>query len=116
MAKIAKMSEYKMFIGEIKERIRSAQYQALKKVNKELIGLYWDIGKMIVSQQKAHGWGKAIVENLAGDLQKEFVGVAGFSSSRLWRMRNFYLAYSKSEKLAPLVRENRKEYLFVVER
>ena len=71
---------------------------------------------MIVSQQKAHGWGKAIVENLAGDLQKEFVGVAGFSSSRLWRMRNFYLAYSKSEKLAPLVRENRKEYLFVVER
>ena len=105
MSKIAKLSAYNTFICEIKERIRSAQYQALRKVNKELITLYRDIGKMIVDQQKKHGWGKSIVENLASDLQKEFVGVSGFSSSGLWRMRNFYLAYSKSEKLAPLVRE-----------
>ncbi|MFH1847583.1 MAG: PDDEXK nuclease domain-containing protein [Candidatus Omnitrophota bacterium] len=105
MKKIKSTLEYTAFIGEIKERIHQAQYQAFKKVNKELINLYWDIGAMIVSRQKKHGWGKAIVENLSKDLQVEFNGVSGFSSSGLWRMRNFYLAYSRSEKLAPMVRE-----------
>jgi len=96
---------YIEFLTIIKERIRSAQYEALKAVNKELIGLYWDIGKMIVNQQEEYGWGKSIVENLAKDLRKEFPGVSGLSPSNLWRMRNFYIAYSNKQKLAPLVRE-----------
>ena len=86
--------EYGDFLREVKERIRSAQYEALKKVNKELIHLYWDIGKMIVEQQKKRGWGKAIVQNIAQDLQKEFTGISGFSSQNLWYMRQFYLEYS----------------------
>ena len=98
-------AEYKTFFKEIKERIYKAQYDALKAVNKELINLYWDIGKSIVAKQEKLGWGKAIVETLAQDLQKEFSGIQGFSSANLWRMRNFYLAYQKNEKLAPLVRE-----------
>ncbi|HHT9135770.1 MAG TPA: PDDEXK nuclease domain-containing protein [Candidatus Wunengus sp. YC60] len=97
--------EYKTFFKEIKERIYKAQYDALKAVNKELINLYWDIGKSIVVKQEKLGWGKAIVETLAKDLQKEFPGIQGFSSANLWRMRNFYLAYNKNEKLAPMVRE-----------
>ncbi|RJQ18908.1 MAG: DUF1016 domain-containing protein [Nitrospiraceae bacterium] len=97
--------EYKTFFKEIKERIHKAQYDALKAVNKELINLYWDIGKSIVSKQEKLAWGKAIVETLAKDLQKEFPGIQGFSSANLWRMRNFYLTYHKNEKLAPLVRE-----------
>jgi len=98
-------NSYIEFLTHIKDRIRSAQYDALKAVNKELIQLYWDIGKMIVDQQDKHGWGKSIVENLAKDLQKEFSGVSGLSPSNLWRMRNFYIAYSNKPKLAPLVRE-----------
>src|SRR3989338_4401126 len=97
--------EYKTFFKEIKERIYKAQYDALKSVNKELIKLYWDIGKSIVAKQDKLGWGKSVVENLAKDLQKEFLGIQGFSSANLWRMRNFYLSYSSNEKLAPLVRE-----------
>ena len=97
--------EYKTFFKEIKERIYKAQYDALKAVNKELINLYWDIGKSIVAKQDKLGWGKAIVETLAKDLQKEFPGIQGFSSANLWRMRNFYLTYRTNEKLAPLVRE-----------
>ena len=97
--------EYKTFFKEIKERIYKAQYDALKAVNKELINLYWDIGKSIVAKQDKIGWGKAIVETLAKDLQKEFPGIQGFSSANLWRMRNFYLTYRTNEKLAPLVRE-----------
>jgi hypothetical protein len=77
-------SDYETFLAEIKERIRQAQYDALKAVNKELIKLYWDIGKMIVEKQKKYGWGKSIVENLARDLQKEFPGMRGLSSRNLW--------------------------------
>ncbi len=49
----------------IKERIYNAQYDSLKAVNKELINLYWDIGKLIVAKQDKIGWGKGVVETLA---------------------------------------------------
>jgi predicted nuclease of restriction endonuclease-like (RecB) superfamily len=97
--------DYGALLRDIKDRIHAAQYEALKAVNKELISLYWDIGRMIVERQKDEGWGKAIVEKLARDLQKEFPGVGGFSPSNLWRMRVFYQTYGNNEKLAPMVRE-----------
>jgi len=98
-------TEYKNFFIEIKKRIHQAQYYALKSVNKQLILLYWDIGRIIVDKQQTLGWGKSIVENLCNDLQKEFPGIRGFSAANLWRIRNFYTAYSENSKLAPLVRE-----------
>jgi predicted nuclease of restriction endonuclease-like (RecB) superfamily len=97
--------EYKNLLLEVKQRIRSAQYEALKAVNKELIALYWDIGKTILTRQQGASWGKSVVEQLAKDLQSEFPGIGGFSAANLWRMRLFYESYSHNEKLAPLVRE-----------
>jgi len=102
---LGKPQDYPGLLTEIKERIRSAQYEALKAVNKELVGLYWDIGRMIVERQDVEGWGKAVVEQLAADLRTEFPGVGGFSASNLWRMKAFFEAYNGLEKLAPLVRE-----------
>jgi len=102
---LGKPQDYPRLLSEIKERIRSAQYEALKAVNKELVGLYWDIGRMIVERQDVEGWGKAVVEQLAADLRTEFPGVGGFSASNLWRMKAFFEAYTGLEKLAPLVRE-----------
>ena len=102
---LGKPQDYPGLLTEIKERIRSAQYEALKAVNKELVGLYWDIGRMIVERQDVEGWGKAVVEQLATDLRTEFPGVGGFSASNLWRMKAFFEAYTGLEKLAPLVRE-----------
>ena len=96
---------YSQLLSSIKQRIRQAQYEALKAVNKELIALYWDIGKMIVQQQEQHGWGKSIVENLAKDLQIEFPGMQGFSVRNIWYIRNFYVFYSKNLKLQPMVAE-----------
>ncbi|MHC5860365.1 PDDEXK nuclease domain-containing protein [Nostoc sp.] len=90
---------------ELKQRIRSAQYEALKAVNREMINLYWDIGQIIVTQQQGASWGKSVVEQLAKDLQAEFPGISGFSAANLWRMRLFYESYVNNEKLAPLVRE-----------
>lgn len=98
-------NEYGSLLLEIKQRIRAAQYEALKAVNKELIALYWDIGRLIVDRQKGDTWGKSIVKNLARDLQSEFPGMSGFSSANLWRTKLFYETYVNSEKLAPLVRE-----------
>jgi len=97
--------DYTILLKDVKERIRSAQYEALKAVNKELISLYWDIGKMIVERQKGGTWGKSVVEMLAKDLQAEFPGIHGFSARNIWRMRGFYLSYKDNPKMPPLVAE-----------
>ena len=96
---------YRHLLMELKQRIRSAQYEALKAVNREMINLYWDIGQIIVTQQQGASWGKSVVEQLAKDLQAEFPGISGFSAANLWRMRLFYESYVNNEKLAPMVRE-----------
>lgn len=96
----------KEFIADIKAQIKSAQYRALQKVNTEQVKLYWNIGKTILERQQQFGWGKSIVEILAAELQKEFVGIDGFSARNLWYMRNFYDQYSRSTIiLQPLVAE-----------
>ena len=97
--------EYGNLLVEIKQRIRSAQYEALRAVNKELIALYWDIGQLIVTRQEGETWGKSIVEQLAKDLQAEFPGMSGFSVRNIWNMRSFYVTYSQNQKLQPLVAE-----------
>src|SRR3990167_1920 len=105
MNKKIKNSAYIELLGTIKARITSAQYEALKAVNKELVNLYWDIGQAITKRQISEGWGKSIVEQLAHDLHISLPKMRGFSASNLWRMRVFYDQYAKSTKLAPLVRE-----------
>ncbi len=99
------LSDYSALLSEVKQRIRSAQYEALKTVNKELISLYWDIGRMIVERQKGKTWGKAVVERLAKDLQAEFLGMSGFSAQNLWYMRQLYSTYRENAKLQRLVGE-----------
>ena len=107
MTKLSKRlpDDYTTLLIEVKERVRSARYDALKAVNKELVALYWDIGRLIAERQSSEGWGKSVVERLAHDLQSEFPGVKGFSVQNLWYMRQFYLDYRDKEKLQPLVGE-----------
>ena len=97
--------EYLDFRNEITSRIRSAQYEALKAVNKEMIALYWEISRRITEQQAALGWGKSVVENLSRDIQKEFPGIKGFGVSNMWDMARFYAEYRSNEILQPLVGE-----------
>ncbi len=105
MARQAISKDYRIFLEEIKRKVYEAQYEAMRKVNKELIGLYWYIGQSIVTRQKQFKWGKSVVETLALDLQKEFSGIDGLSSRNLWLMRKFYKEYEGNEKLQPLVAE-----------
>jgi predicted nuclease of restriction endonuclease-like (RecB) superfamily len=98
-------TDYGDFLVAVKSRIRQAQYQALRAANKELLGLYWDLGESILRKQESLGWGKSVVENLARDLQYEFPGQNGFSTANLWLMRQFYTEYCTRPILEPLVRE-----------
>jgi predicted nuclease of restriction endonuclease-like (RecB) superfamily len=92
---------YDELLAQIKERIRSAQLRAGLAVNRELIELYWQIGRSIVERQRSDGWGKSVVERLAQDLQAEFPGISGFSPRNVWRMRAFYLAYTEDVRKLP---------------
>ena len=97
--------DYLSFLTELKGRIRRAQYQALRAANAELVKLYWEIGESIHLKQEQVGWGKAVVESLARDLQAEFPGRNGFSARNLWNMKDLYSVYSTRPKLQPLVAE-----------
>jgi predicted nuclease of restriction endonuclease-like (RecB) superfamily len=98
---------YDRFVEGIKQRIRVAQIKAAISANRELILLYWDIGRAIVAAQKDKGYGKRVVEILSADLRREFPEMAGLSALNLWRMRAFYLAYAVSDqKLSQLVTES----------
>ena len=92
------------FISDIKQKVRQAQYEALKVVNTQLINLYWEIGKSIAEKQ-SESWGKAVVPSLSKELQDEFPGIGGFSVGNLWLMAQFYSEYQAVEFLVPLVRE-----------
>jgi predicted nuclease of restriction endonuclease-like (RecB) superfamily len=85
--------DYPVLLEDLKARIRAAQTRAALMANRELIRLYWEIGRRIVERQEHEGWGKSVIERLAGDLQKEFPGLQGFSRSNIWRMRSFFLSY-----------------------
>ena len=92
------------FIAEIKDKVRLAQYEAMKAVNTQLINLYWDMGKSIHEKQN-ESWGKSIVSTLSKELQSEFPGANGLSVGNLWLMAQFYKEYSQDSNLEPLVRE-----------
>lgn len=98
-------SGYPALLAEVKARVQSAQYAALRAVNQALVGLYWDIGRLIVERQHSEGWGKGVVEQLSTDLRAAFPGVAGFSAQNLWYARQMFQEYSAVPKLQPLVGE-----------
>jgi hypothetical protein len=89
---------YDRFVDGIKQRIRAAQIKAAISANRELVLLYWDIGRAIVHAQKDKGYGKRVVEMLSTDLRREFPEMAGLSALNLWRVQAFYLAYVVSDK------------------
>ncbi len=99
MKRSLSLADYSTFLAEVKYRVRHAHLSAARSVNRELILLYWDIGRGIVEKQKVAGWGDAVVEQLAADLRAEFPDMRGFSARNIWEMKRLYLACSESEFL-----------------
>lgn len=92
---------YGQFLEGLKDSIRTTQLKAAVAVNRELVGLYWQIGKGIVERQRAYVMGNAVVDRLGRDLQSSFPGLSGFSRTNVYRMRAFYLAYPGPEEIVP---------------
>jgi len=85
--------DYADFLDGLKQRIRTAQVKAALAVNRELVLLYWQIGREIVERQQVEGWGSKVIERLAKDLKREFPDMKGFSRSNLMYMRAFAQGY-----------------------
>ena len=77
----------------MKQRIQAAQVKAAVAVNQELVLLYWDIGKEILTRQRKDGWGANVIERLAKDLHSEFPGMQGLSLRNLGYMKAFAEAW-----------------------
>jgi predicted nuclease of restriction endonuclease-like (RecB) superfamily len=97
--------EYRQFIEDLKARVLSARLSAARAVNRDLIMLYWDIGRGIVEKQQVLGWGDAVVEMVAADLRRAFPQITGFSPRNVWDMRRLYATYTAPEFLSQAVRE-----------
>jgi predicted nuclease of restriction endonuclease-like (RecB) superfamily len=82
-------SDYGNWLAELKQRIQSAQQRASLSVNRELILLYWQIGRDILERQDLQGWGAKVIDRLAHDLTTAFPDMKGFSRRNLLYMRSF---------------------------
>ena len=87
-------ASYDQLLRDLKARIRLAQVKAALVVNRELILLYWQVGREILQRQGQEGWGTKVIERLAKDLKYEFPDMKGFSSRNLKYMRSFAEAWS----------------------
>ncbi len=84
---------YEALLETLKERIRGAQIQAALAVNRDLIMLYWQIGREILHRQEAEGWGAKVIDQLSLDLRRTFPTMKGFSARNLKYMRAFAAAW-----------------------
>jgi predicted nuclease of restriction endonuclease-like (RecB) superfamily len=80
---------YAELLEDLKARIRQAQVRAALSVNRELVLLYWHIGREILQRQQQEGWGAKVIDRLALDLRCEFSEMKGFSPRNLKYMRTF---------------------------
>jgi predicted nuclease of restriction endonuclease-like (RecB) superfamily len=84
---------YSALLDDIKGRIRGAQVRAALSANRELLALYWDVGRMIQARQDAEGWGAGVIPRLSRDLRDDLPEIKGFSERNLKRMVRFYREY-----------------------
>jgi predicted nuclease of restriction endonuclease-like (RecB) superfamily len=84
---------YDALLGQLKERIRTAQLRAAVAVTHELVVLYWQIGRDILSRQEREGWGTKIIDRLAADLRRAYPDMTGLSPRNLKYMRAFAEAW-----------------------
>jgi len=90
---------------EVISIIERARESAFRAVNRELITMYWEIGRYISEKSKTDGWGKSVVSDFSQFVQSHYEGIKGFSPQNIWRMKQFYETYVENVKLSPLVRE-----------
>ncbi|MEW6776590.1 MAG: PDDEXK nuclease domain-containing protein [Bdellovibrionota bacterium] len=84
---------YGKLLADLRTRIASARVKAALAVNREMVLLYWDLGRQILLRQEREGWGSKVIDRLAVDLRRAFPGMSGLSSRNLQYMRAFAEAF-----------------------
>ncbi|MCS7158083.1 MAG: DUF1016 N-terminal domain-containing protein [Blastocatellia bacterium] len=108
-ARTEKLKGYAQLLNDLRARIQAARAQAALAVNRELIALYWNIGRMIVECQRQHGWGDAVLDRLSRDLRRAFPDNTGSSRANPLQMGAFYLTDKDAgELVAQLARRIRR--------
>ena len=97
MASPIAFTNYSSFLSNLKTRIRQTQLKAVISVNRDLVLLYWKIGKDILINQEKLGWGSKVIDQLSKDLRSEFPEMKGFSVRNLKYMQAFAAAYPDIE-------------------
>ncbi|MBN2234354.1 MAG: DUF1016 family protein [Opitutales bacterium] len=88
---------YAEWLGELRDRIQNAQQRASLAVNRELVLLYWQIGRDILARQASQRWGAKVIDRLAHDLRNAFPEMKGFSPRNLKYMRAVAEAWPEPE-------------------
>ena len=100
---LALPADYAELLQTLKQRIAQAQIRAALAVNRELVLLYWNIGREILARQQAVGWGAKVIERLSKDLGEAFADMKGFSRANLLYMRALAEAYPDEQFVQQLV-------------
>ena len=96
-------TDYAELLHGVKERLRAAQVRAALAVNRELVLLYWHVGREILDRQRQAGWGAKVIEQLSSDLRREFPDMTGLSARNLKYMRTFAEAWPDEAIVQQLV-------------
>jgi len=94
---IEAITGYADFLRDVKTRIQTARIKAVLAVNRELILLYWSIGRDILARRREQGWGTKIIDQLAADLRREFPDMTGLSARNLVYMQTFAGAWPEEQ-------------------
>ncbi|MEJ7733002.1 MAG: PDDEXK nuclease domain-containing protein [Polyangiaceae bacterium] len=89
--------DYAKWLADVKARIHAAQQRAALAVNRELLLLYWQLGRDILERQAAGAWGDGILDKVSVDLRAAFPLMKGFSRSNLKYMRAFAEAWPEGD-------------------
>ena len=99
MKKLQNDRQYKKWLADLKNKVRSIQIKAAIAVNKELLTFYWELGADIVQKQSTTNWGDGFLSQLSADLMAEFPDMKGFSVRNLKYARQWYLFYSSDSQI-----------------
>lgn len=89
--------------NEIINMIETRRNNAYRRVNEELIGLYWDFGKYISEKVNDSNWGDKIVDKLVEFMKREYPTMKGFTRRGIYRMKQFYETYKENEIVSTLL-------------
>ena len=97
------MADEISFSSGILSIIETSRNNALKKVNEELINMYWNVGKYLHEASQNASFGDSYIDTIATDIQTKFPGIKGFNRRGLYRMKNFYEVYKDDEFVTTLL-------------